>query len=105
MDPLTAADDFDSIGNSADPLHPLRRCLGQLLLVVGRDTAPEHDDSSLDFDLNVTKRRITGGAESPPDSLDRGPVRVGFRNRAASLRGAEIFCIRSRETHAAIRSD
>jgi hypothetical protein len=74
FDSSTAVNDFDPIGNSANTFHPLSRYLGDLLLVIRGDTAPEDDNAALDFNLNVTQGGITGVAQGPLDRFDRDAV-------------------------------
>lgn len=86
----TAADDLEAIGNSTDTFHLLNCHLGQQLLVVRGDAAPQHDNSSLDFDLNLAMCGITGVAKSPHDGLHQRTLKVGVCIQTFSLRNAEF---------------
>ena len=81
----TAADDFDSVGDSANAIHLLSGRLGHLLLVVIGDTSPQHGNTAINFDSNLTKRAIPGAAQRQPHGFDDARSASDFATGSAAL--------------------
>lgn len=83
---LTATNDFDTIGDSEDSVDSLSRFLRNLLLIVTGHVAPQDDDPSADFDVEIAQRQVPRGAQCSCHRLHQIAVGDSFQSIGGDIR-------------------